>query len=588
MSTLPTVELDFDQVKEELINYLSTQSEFQDYDFTGSALNTLMDVCAYLIHYVGVQANFSLRESFLESAQLRKNITARAKEIGYFPSQKKAGRANFTITLDIESGTQPPSVTVGKNTLFTSTLEDGSSIQFVTYADNPLVDTGDISGGAPTPIHRWQGIVYVAQGTFIERDWEVIDTEQRYIIDQEGVDTDFLTVTVRNSYGSTLTNVWEYGNNLTNVGPTTEAYFLKEEGDGVELYFGNNVIGKQLIAGQFVNVEVLVTEGAVSNGLRDFALVADVAGYDRGDFVISNVSAVTDAADRESIKSIQYLAPLSYQRQNRIVTIEDYKTAVLENYSNVKAINAWGGEDAVPPEYGKVFVSVAPVYGEKVSPTTKKSIEEDLLQKFSVVGITPEIVDPEYLYISLNTTVVYNKDRTTTKSSEIASLVQAAIVQFFDDQVFDYNQSFKYSRFLAAVDAAHASIVSSLADVTIGKAFTPIGNTVGTYTIKFYNELIPGTILSTGYLNTAGNTVTFKDDQLGKIDYYVNDQKVKAGVGTVNYTTGIMSLSGFNPNMQSISPITIYAQPVKLDVAVEFNNLAQLATNAVFTEVEVR
>jgi hypothetical protein len=111
---------------------------------------------------------------------------------------------------------------------------------------------------------------------------------------------------------------------------------------------------------------------------------------------------------------------------------------------------------------------------------------------------------------------------------------------------------------------------------------------VGTYTIKFYNELIPGTILSTGYLNTAGNTVTFKDDELGKIDYYVNGQKVKAGVGTINYVTGIMSLSGFNPNMQSLSSITIYGTPVKLDVAVEFNNLAQLATNAVFTEVEVR
>lgn len=580
-SNLPVAELDFDAIKEELITYLSEQDEFKDYDFTGSALNTLIDVCAYTIHYVGVQSNFALREAFLESAQLRKNVSAIAKELGYFPSQRKAGRASFTITLDLTGKAQPPSITIPKGTTFVSTLEDGSSIQFVTYADNPLVPT-------VANAEVWAGTVYVAQGTFAVRDWEVLAGEQSFIIDQEGIDTDFLTVSVRSSQSSTIYDVWQYGANLTEVGPTTEAYFMNEAPEGIEIYFGNNAIGKKLLTGMFVNAEYLVTEGSISNGIRSFQLTTDVLGYDRGDFVLSNVSPVSDGADRESIKSIKELAPLSYQRQNRIVTIEDYKVAVLENYPNVKAINAWGGEDAIPAEYGKVFVSVAPVYGDLVSPTTKKSISEDLLNKFSVVGITPEIVDPEYIQMTLNTKVIFNKDRTTTKASEIVTLCQAAISDFFDDQVFDYNQSFKYSRFLAAVDAAHQSIVSSLASITIGKDFTPTGNTVGTYTIKFYNELVPGTIDSYAYANLSSNQVKLKDDGKGYMDFYINDTLTKAKVGTIDYTNGIITLPGFNPNMLEVGPITLLAEPLSDDVDVAFNNLAKLTVNNVTVEEEQR
>jgi hypothetical protein len=282
--------------------------------------------------------------------------------------------------------------------------------------------------------------------------------------------------------------------------------------------------------------------------------------------------------------SIRQLAPLSYARQQRIVTIEDYKTAVLENFPNIKAINAWGGEDAEPPEYGKVFVSVAPVYGDLVSPTTKKSIEEDILNKFSVVGITPEIIDPEYLRINLTTTVTYNKDKTTLNASDITTQVQNKVVQFFNEQVFDYEQSFKYSRFLAAVDNTHASIISSLADVVLGKAFVPAGNSAGTYEIKFYNALVPGSLTSVAYNNTGGNSVTFGDNGTGKVDFYINGSLTKSGVGTIDYATGLISLPSFNPNMASLAPIILRATPVSKDVRVAFNNLAQLSTNSVLVK----
>jgi hypothetical protein len=331
-----------------------------------------------------------------------------------------------------------------------------------------------------------------------------------------------------------------------------------------------------------------VTSGAVSNGIRQFELLNNIQGFPRTEFEIANISPVQDGSNRESIESIRQLAPLSYQRQNRIVTVEDYKTAILENYPNIKAINAWGGEDAIPPDYGKVFVSVAPIFGDKVSPTTRTSIEEDLLKKFSVVGITPTLVDPEYLLINLNTTVKYNKDRTTAKGSEISSLVKAKITEFFDSQVFDYNQSFKYSRFLAAVDSAQGAIVNSLAKVEIGKQFTPTGNTQGTYQLKFYNAIKPLSVYSVPYTNTGGNQVSLRDNGAGKLDYYINGSLTKSGFGTVDYDNGICVLPGFNPFMQTVAPITILATPESSDIKMAFNNLAKLSTNNVVVIPEVR
>ena len=584
---LPTTELDFDQVKEELIQFLNGQEAFKDYDFTGSALNTLIDVCAYLIHYVGVQANFALRESFLESAQLRKNVSAISKELGYFPSQWKAGRASFSLSLDVNDVGVTTQITVPKGTQFVSTLETGESVVFTTYNDNPLVDTGVVEGGSATGTLR--GTVYVAQGVFVTRGWEVLENNPKYVLDQGNVDTDFLSVQVRPYRDSASVEVFEYERNIANVQPSTPAFFLSEKGDSVEMYFGNNTIGKSVNVGQWVEAEFLVTEGAIANGVKTFQLTTDIDGYQRGDFTIveGSVLETQDGADRETNESIRFLAPLSYQRQNRIVTVEDYKVAILEKYNNVKAINAWGGENAEPPEFGKVFVSIAPVYGEQVSPTTKKSIQDDVLNKFSVLGISPEIVDPEYLYVNCNTNVVYNKDRTTTKAAEMITTVQAAIEDFFSEQVFDYNQSFKYSKFLAAVDAAHPAISHSLASVTIGKKF--IGaNVVGSYQLKFFNAIEPGSVQSIAWENTGNNTMMLKDDYNGYIDLYVNGSLSTPRVGAVDYATGIVQVNGFNANMLVPGPILVNCTPESLDVDVRFNNLAKLGDNTVTVEVEVR
>jgi len=593
MSHLSVLELDFDEVKDALLTYLQAQTEFLDYDFTGSALNTIIDLLAYFIHYAGVQANFALRESFLESAQLRKNVATIAKELGYFPAQAKSAKTNFKLTLDLTGQSSPPTtITVPRGTVFVSKLENGSTITFVTFDDNPLVDEGVAAGNPATKI--LSGTVFIAQGTISNKFFIVNDFDQRFILDQPNIDTDFLSVSIRPNEASLDVTAWEHAKKITTVGPSTEAFFISEYGDSIEIYFGNNSIGKALNIGNFIDVEYIVTQGSQGNGLSQFELSQNIATYARNLFTISNVEKTGEGADRESLDSIRFIAPLSYQRQNRIVTIDDYKSAVLENFSNVRAINAWGGEDADPPEFGKVFVSVAPVVGDKVSPTTKKSIERDILSRFNVVGITPQIVDPEYLTINLITTAFYRKDKTILKPSQIASLAQGAIEDYFLSSVFDYKQSFKYSKLLTAVDAVHSSIINSLTDVTISKSFIVTSNVSATYTIKFLNALKEQTIQSNIWLNTGSNNQQIKSSatingNIGQLDLYINDTLTKTNVGTVDHTTGLVTLTGFNPNALTLGQIiTFTAEPAIPDVSIQRNNLARLGTNVVTMEATER
>ena len=326
MATLQVSDLDFDTIKQNFKDFLATQNEFQDYDFEGSAMSVLLDVLAYGIHYTGVYSNMALTESDMLSAILRKNVVAGAKAIGYVPASPKGARANFTLTLDLtaQSGTIPTTFTVPKGTNFSAVAEDGSSINFVAFDDNTLQDTG-ISAGQPAS-KILQGTVFVVQGEFGTQAWAKDGTDtQRFIMTQPDIDTDFLQVTIQpNGEYDTEKNVWEQEDNLVNVGPETEAYFISEvENELVEIYFGNNTIGKALEAGNFITAEYIATSGKAGNNLTYFTVDSGIGGYARTLFTVSNQTVSADGANRESITSIKHNAPLDYQRQNRVVTIDD-------------------------------------------------------------------------------------------------------------------------------------------------------------------------------------------------------------------------------------------------------------------------
>lgn len=582
MTTLNVSELDFDTIKQNFKDFLATQSEFQDYDFEGSAMATLLDVMAYGIHYTGVYSNMALTESDMLSAIVRKNVVAGAKAIGYVPSSPKGARANFTLSLNLtaHSGTIPTSFTVPKGTNFSAVAEDGSSVNFVTFDDNTLIDTGISAGQPATEI--LVGTVFVVQGSFGQQAWSKDATDtQRFIMTQPDIDTDFIQVTVQpNGEYDTEKNVWEQENNLVNVGPETEAYFISEvENELVEIYFGNNTIGKALESGNFVTAEYITTLGAAGNNLSGFTVDSGIGSYARTLFTVSNETVASDGADREGLDSIKHNAPLDYQRQNRVVTIDDYKAIILREFPNIAAINAWGGEDADPPEYGKVFVSVKPVTGDVVSPATRKSIETDILAKFNVVGIVPQLVDPEFIECNFNVTINYNKDRTTLKASEIETAVQEAIEDHFDTAVFDYNQSFKYSKLMAVIDDVNRSIINNYTTLTISKEITPVTGP-SSYTIAFNNEIVAGSVATGEWTRTDATVARLQDDGTGFMNLIVGSMVVQRKVGTIDYSTGKVSLPDFNPLLQNAGDqIRFTATTTKHDVDVLRNDLLILGTN---------
>ncbi len=584
-TTLNVTELDFDTIKQNFRDFLAGQSEFQDYDFEGAAFSVLLDAMSYGIHYNGVYANMALTESDMLAAQIRKNVVSGAKSMGYIPASPKGAQANFTLTLNLtaHAGVIPTTFTVPKGTNFSAIAEDGSSINFVTFDDNTLTDTGISAGQAATEI--LVGTVFVVQGEYGVQTWLKDNTEtQRFILTQPDIDTAFLQVTIQEN-GPTDTNkdVWTHEKDLLNVGPDTESFFVSEvETELVEVYFGNNQIGKALVAGAFITTEYITTTGSDGNNLSGYTLDTGIVSYDRPLFTLSDHVTSSDGSDRETIDSIKHNAPLDYQRQNRVVTIDDYKAIILKEFPNISAINAWGGEDANPPEFGKVFVSVKPTTGQYVSPATKQSIETEVLGKFNVVGITPVLLDPDFIEVNFNVEVNYNKDQTTLKASEIETNVGDAIVNFLDTAVFDYEQSFKYSKLMTVIDDVHRSIINNYTTVTASKEIAPLFGVSTSYSIEFNNAIIPFTLSTGTWARTDATEAHLADDGDGSVDLYVNDIIVTKKIGTVDYDTGAINFPNFNPLIQNDGDkIRFTMTPVKHDIDIVRNDLLILGTNVI-------
>lgn len=563
---LEFLELDFDEIKQSLIEFMINKPEFADYDFTGSALNTLMDALAYAVNYTGVYANFSLNEAFLDTAILRKSVVSKAKEIGYVPSQMSGAKSEFKLTFDY----YPINNTSGKavfprGTRFYANTKNNASLPFVMVDDNYFYENED------TP-NEYSGVGRVVQGQLLTKKWTA-DTNTRYIISQDGVSTNDMIVLVNDIK-------WVNADNIVEVTPSSTVYYISELSEGViEIYFGNDILGKSIQDGVIIEVEYLETKGVAGNYLTEFSITNNVFldDYDYikyGDITISEIVKSYDGTDIESIESIKFLAPLDYQRQNRVVTIEDYKTAVLSNYNNVEAIHTWGGENNDPPEYGKVFISIKPKTGIKVSALTKTDIETNILSKYGVIGILPEIIDPDYININLDSIVYYNKDQTSLNSNQLISEVNSSIDKFFNESVFDYEASFKYSKLLESIDSTEDSIISNETDITISKFFTPKYNGKATYYISYLNPIIENTIISSEWTNKSGSKSSIKDDGLGYLDLYVNDVLFKRKIGDVDYLLGKISLTSFDAEIY-VNGINIYifAKPVNFNISVSQNNL---------------
>jgi hypothetical protein len=499
---LQVSELDFDQIKSNLKEFLQDQSVFQDYDFEGSGLNILLDVLAYNTHYNAYYLNMIANESFLDTALLRNSVVSHAKKLNYVPRSRTASRAIITVTV-ISPNTTPGSLTLPKGYVFYSEQINGISFKFVTLNSYTVEKTGYNFIFENIPIYEGQYTSYSTLNSYTS------NPKQLFTLNDTGIDTDTLVVTVRQSASNTTSIVYDRSENDLNITATSEVYFIQEGTDGkYDIYFGDNVLSKKIPDGGVVTTEYLSTNGSLANYANNFICSESVSGY--ATVSISPIVKSSGGAERESVDQIKFGAPLSLLAQNRAVTKNDYIRLIQQKYPQFEAVNVWGGEENDPPIYGKVFVSAKPRLGFEISQTEKDYVKNNILKPMSMLTVTPEIIDVDYNYLKVISKVYYNKSKLSTSQSQLVADVKTLIEDFCASTLNQFNSYFNFSGMETRIDAYNRSIISNEATLFVAKKFRPDLINSDNYTLDFGFELSRGTT-NDNFYSSPDFTVTDED-----------------------------------------------------------------------------
>ena len=559
MSNLRIAELDFDQIKTNLKTYLNAQTEFTDYDFEGSGLSTLLDILAYNTHYNAYLANMVVNEMFLDSAVKRSSAVSIAKHIGYTPVSARGAVANLDIVVTSPTGL-PAVLTMDRYTPFTSSI-DGVTYTFLTTEAKTAQRVGST--------YTFAG-VDVTEGTLLSYSYVVSDTTPaaKYEIPNEAVDTTTIKVSVQTSSSDTTTNTYTLSTDITGINGNSKIYYLEQNPQGkYQIYFGDGIIGKSLAAGNIVTIQYMVATGAAVNVSstvsQSFTAGTTIGGS--SSIAIAVNSNSTGGADVESISSIKFNAPRVNASKNRAVTAADYEALILSNYAGAESVSVWGGEDNDPPYYGKVLISLKPFSGFTISDATKNNIKNNILKFKQGITIIPEFIDPTYFYVNITADIVYNSSITTLSADQIKAQVNTAITDYFSTNLQKFNKEYIHSALTNSILAKNSAITSALVSLKLQRRIIPTLNTTNLFTgdtaIKYRNPLKPGSILSSYFYISVGGVSTLvkitdlpndtppSDTGSGvlRLVNVVNSSVVAANVGTVNYGTGVISITGITP-----------------------------------------
>ena len=569
-------ELDFTKIKENLQGFLTSQEDFVGYNFTGSSFDVLLDIMAYNTHYNAYYANMVANEMFLDSASLRNSVVARAKHLGYRPRSAQGSKA--VITLTITPPDLPSAISIAKNTQFQGDVEGVSYVWCTSNSYSVNINANgvytvagvDLTQGTPTTFR------YTANTG---------DSDQKFILPNDNTDISTLEVKVQNSSTDTDTVVYTEATDITTVNSISKVYFIDEVEDGkFEVQFGDGTLGKQLANGNIVILSSLVCEADATNGAKTFSIVSDVGGY--SNVKIETTSASAGGAVAADIDEIKFNAPKNFDAQNRCVTFHDYVALVKRDYGGAQAVVAWGGEDADPPVYGKVYVAIKPTSGSILSDSTKKYVEDEILKKRNIVGITPVVVDPDYMYLKVTSTVKYDSGTTTNSASQLKSTVTTAVTAFGDTNLKTFDKSFRYSKLIKEIDESEISIKSNQTSIQLKRLLYPLLGSDEAYTMPFSNQIYHPS--NTFWGSVTSNTFSYTDsantqwsgcrmqDNNGTIEVYRTSGEdriiVNNNVGTVNYLTGKISLTSFKPlvigseTTGNTTPLEVYITPASSDV----------------------
>ena len=584
--------LDFNQVKSTLREYLKENSSFTDYDFEGSNLSTILDVLAYNTYITSYNANMVANEVFIDSATLRENVVSLARNIGYTPKSRKAARA--TITFFVNTGDlspAPATITLQKGVVASSSSSFGSqSFVFSILEDItvPVVDNTAQFNNIPI----YEGNLVTSSFTYNARN-----PEQKFILDNIGIDSELMTVTVKPNQQSSRSVKYSLQDSLFDIDGESKVYFIQEVDDErYQVIFGDNIFGKKLEDNNFIEVNYITSSGDAANGVNNFKFSGRL-NYNRNsvDYVVtSGISALTTgivASGGESIEgveSIKKFAPRIYASQNRALTANDYETLIpAKIYPETESISVFGGEELVPPQYGKVFISIKPRFGDFLPNLMKENIKLKL-KKYAVAGIVPEILDLKYLYLEIDSKVYYNSNLAPSASA-VSSIVQNNANKYAESSEMNrYGARFKYSKFLKIVDDSHEAVTSNITTVKMRRDLRVVTNSFAEYSIGFGNEFYIKSmdgynIKSSGFTVAGINDVVYLGDVpdtnrvTGTIFLFtvpnIGSQSptiIRRNAGTINYVSGIVTLNPINvltaKDKDGIPIIEIEASPLSNDV----------------------
>jgi len=549
-------QLDFDGIKDNLKTFLSQQDEFTDYDFEGSGMNILLDVLAYNTHYLGYNANMLANEMYLDSADQRSSVVSLAKQVGYTPRSATSSTATIDVVVNNASGA---SLILARGTKFTSTV-DGTNYSFVS--------NGNVSISPVDGVYKFSNLI-IYEGTYLNYKYTATtsDTDQRFIIPNDNVDTTTLTVKIQESDSDSTINTYKLASGITGIDSTSKVYFLQEIENGrYEVYFGDDVLGQSIKDGNIVILDYVSCNRDESNGASEFALSGTVGGF--SNVTITTINSAFGGDDPETIKSIKYNAPRDYSAQDRAVTAEDYKVLVKSIYANAQSVQVYGGEDAAIPDYGKVYISIKAKSGSNLTEATKVSLVQSL-KSFAVASVTPVIIDPEITFIILETTFKFDSNLTTKDVSTLKTNVLNAIASYNTNTLENFTGVFRYSAVGKTIDESDTSILSNITKVKMYKFITPTLNNGSKYTLSFnnaffnphsgHNSTAGGIVSSTGFKISGDDTNEhfLDDDGAGNIRVYYLSGTTRiytdSTYGTIDYTNGEIILT--SSNITSISNI---------------------------------
>ena len=570
MTQLNVTELDFTTIKQNLKTFLQSQEEFQDYNFDASGFSVLLDILAYNTHYNATLAHLQSNEMFLDSAVKRNSVTSIAKTLGYTPTTRKSARAKIILEIRPANSFTGSSLTVSRDTMFTAKTPQNT---YTFYPKEDYVsglttlETGQTGFSFPMELIEGRRVT----NTFVV---DQSNTSGPFILPNQNIDSTTIRVRVQQSSSVASITSWNFYDDIMDVTDDTRAYFVEEGPSGLlEIRFGDNIIGRKLDVGNILIVDYIVSNGEAANSIPNFTPTTTFTGSGENRIVYLE-SAATGGRERESIDSIRFNSPKFNATKNRAVTKNDYETLIRSRFANINSIAVWGGEENTPPIYGKVFISIQPLPGSVITQSDKDIIVRDIIRPRSVVSIQPEFVDPIETFIGLNVSVNYNKNNTALTSSRIESEVRTTIRNFFTNNVNKLQKNFYYSKLLSSVVATTQSIFSASIQLQLHKRIPIILDVSDNYRVMFNTALDKETVFSTNFTFTlTGQEIEgylsdrYADDgsELGTmvIKRVSDDTVVVANAGTVDYTTGTVTISDITINELSGSQteLRIYAEP---------------------------